>query len=477
MRPYRRAAVALTTLAVLLGALLPASAAHAESRTVRGGRLDWGIKSSFQNYVTGPIAQGSHTPTDGASTTSGNRFRFHSASGSYDPETGAFHAAFEGGVHFTGHKGPDGGNELDLRISRPTVRAEGGSGTLYADLVSKARGSGKVTRSAQVPFARLNLSGVDMRGGGSPVALNNVPATLTSDGAKAFAGYYSDGTALDPVSLSVDVVESAPKTGDGNSSGQDSEDKGKKEDGKKKAKNGKDARSGFEDAAVDWGVRRTFREYVTGPVAKGRWKTADGARDGGAVFRFPEGTGTYDEDDGTLTARFAGSVRFTGHDLDLKLSRITVRVAEDSGTLAADVTHEGTTDTEVPLVTFPARDLEPEDGLATVGEAPAKLTARGAKAFASLYPAGTAMDPVTLSVAVTGEARLPALPDLGSDTSPRAEGAADDRSTSATEDTAAPVTAYVAAGAAVLAALTAGGVLLLRRRARAARAADESGTG
>ncbi|CAM5227605.1 hypothetical protein SCALM49S_06124 [Streptomyces californicus] len=75
-RSIRALAVAL--LAVLLGALLPAATAQAASRTVQGGRLDWGIKSSFQSYVTGPIAGGSWSLTGGAATVGGSQFRFHS---------------------------------------------------------------------------------------------------------------------------------------------------------------------------------------------------------------------------------------------------------------------------------------------------------------------------------------------------------------------------------------------------------------
>lgn len=208
-RPARALAVMLLT--AVLGALLPVASAQAASRTVQGGRLDWGIKSSFQSYVTGPIANGSWSLTGGAATVGGSQFRFHSATGSYDPATGAFTSAFSGGVHFLGHRKSDGGHELDLTISRPTVRIAGGGGTLYADMVSKARGSGRVTSAAQVPLATLGLSGIEMKGGTTPVALRNVPATLTAQGAKAFAGYYTAGTPLDPVSLSVDTLAPAGK--------------------------------------------------------------------------------------------------------------------------------------------------------------------------------------------------------------------------------------------------------------------------
>ncbi|MEV1046755.1 HtaA domain-containing protein [Streptomyces sp. NPDC049916] len=453
-------ALAVALLAVLLGALLPAATAQAASRTVQGGRLDWGIKSSFQSYVTGPIANGSWSLTGGAATVGGSQFRFHSATGSYDPDTGAFSSGFSGGVHFTGHKKADGSNELDLTISRPTVRISGGDGTLYADMVSKERGTGKVSNRSQVPLAKLALGGIDMRGGSTPVALTNVPTTLTAEGASAFAGYYTAGTPLDPVSLSADTKGAAqPKPSapaekdDGSGPGE----KAEKDAAKDEAEQEKAGR--FEDAAVDWGVRRTFREYVTGSIGQGEWKLADGAEDGGALFRFPKGKGTYDAKKQTLDAEFSGSVRFTGaHDLDLRLAAVTVAVAKGKGTLSADVTSEGRTTKGVPLVTFEAEDFAPKRGLAHLTEAPATLTAEGSKAFGSLYKAGTAMDPVSLAVAVDEKAQLPALPDLGSEPTAAAEPSAKPSA----EPSAAPVAAASDSGpgAGTWAAIG-GGVLLL----------------
>ncbi|MFJ6459499.1 HtaA domain-containing protein [Streptomyces sp. NPDC091387] len=467
MPPFRPArALAVALLAVLLGALLPATAAQAASRTVQGGRLDWGIKSSFQSYVTGPIAQGSWNLTGGAATVGGSQFRFHSATGSYDPASGALSSGFSGGVRFTGHKKSDGSDELDLTISRPTVRIQGGSGTLYADMVSKDRGSGRVTSAARVPLATLGLSGIDMRGGSTPVALNNVPATLTSQGAKSFAGYYTAGTPLDPVSLSVDTTAPAAKPA------------ATKTPAKKPAGTAKSEETAgrFEDAAVDWGVRRTFREYVTGSIGQGKWTLAGGAQDGGALFRFPKGQGTYDAKKQTLAAAFAGRVRFTGaHDLDLTLSRFAVGLKAGRGTLSADVRTGGDTREAVPLITFTAEDFVPKDGLAVLTEAPAKLTADGAKAFGSLYKAGTAMDPVSLAVAVDAKAKLPALPDLGSDPAPSAQpsdtpspksSAAAAAAVASVADDGSPTALYLTLGGVGVLAAAAAGVLFLVRRNR-----------
>ncbi|MFD8747141.1 HtaA domain-containing protein [Streptomyces sp. NPDC059616] len=460
MLSSRRArALTVALLAAVLGALLPATAAQAEGRTVQGGRLDWGIKSSFQSYVTGPVANGSWSLTGGAATVGGSQFRFHSATGSYDPATGAFSSAFAGGVHFLGHRKSDGSHELDLTISRPTVRVAGGSGTLYADVVGKDRGTGRVTSAAQVPLATLGLSGIDMKGGSTPIALRDVPATLTAQGAKSFAGYYTAGTPLDPVSLSVDTSAPAGKPAATESPGK-----------KKEAKKAGPAAGRVEDAAVDWGVRRTFREYVTGSIGKGKWTLAEGAQDGGALFRFPKGKGTYDPKKQTLDAGFAGSVHFTGADgLDLELSAVKVRLAAGRGTLLADVHSDGDRDRAVPLVTFTAKDFAPKDGLAVLTEAPATLTAEGAEAFGSLYRAGTAMDPVSLAVAVDAGAELPALPDLGSDpgpsSGPSAPATEKPAPATAASDTGTGTVLYPVLGGAALLVAAAVAFGLVRRRA------------
>ncbi|WP_433547927.1 HtaA domain-containing protein [Streptomyces sp. CA-294286] len=474
-RPARAFAVAL--MAAVLGALLPATAASAAPRTVQGGRLDWGIKSSFQSYVTGPIAQGNFALQGGAATVGGSQFRFHSASGSYDPDSGALNSRFAGGVRFTGHKKADGSHELDLTISRPTVRISGGSGTLYADVSSRSKATGAVTRATGVPLATLAVGGVNMKGGGSPIALNNVPATLTSQGATAFAGYYTAGTPLDPVSLSADVA-AGPKEPARTPDAKESDAKKPGRTAPPGEPTGDQASGAFRDAAVDWGVRRTFREYVTGPLSKGGWELGGGAQDGGALFRFPQGKGVYDSKKQTLDAAFTGSVRFTGAHLDLNLSNVGVKVADGKGTLVADVaskdlqSKKDTRTTGVPLVTFEAKNLTAKDGLVHLAEAPATLTEGGSRAFGGMYKAGTDMDPVSLAVAVTDRAKLPALPDLGSDT--RTPAAATGTAEKPAEEPRTAETAaasgsshtalYVAAGVGVLVLVAGAGYVAVRRR-------------
>ncbi|WP_129842817.1 HtaA domain-containing protein [Streptomyces sp. RFCAC02] len=403
-------ALCLVLLCLPLLTVLFAGTARAAERDITGGRLDWGIRASFQTYVTGPVANGGWSLGDGAATVGESQFRFHSAQGSYDPDSGSFTAAYRGSVRFTGHQDGNGDFALDLTIANPSVSVSGSSGTLSADMRSKDRETGTVSERSQVPLAALDLTGVELRGG-TGLAVAGIPATLTDEGAAAFAGYYAAGDPLDPVTLSADSTAAeeerptATEAPDGSGDAEPDEDRDTGGAGD------------FSGAAVDWGVRRTFREYVGGDIAQGSWTVGDGALDGGALFRFTAGEGTADPGGGTVRAAFTGAVRFTGTDLDLTISSVTVAIADGTGTLSADVTTGAEELSGVPLVTFPAdsADLAPDDGLILLSEVPAGLTEEGADAFGGLYAPGTEMDPVTLAIPLDEDAALPALPDLGSE--------------------------------------------------------------
>ncbi|WP_406090446.1 HtaA domain-containing protein [Kitasatospora purpeofusca] len=512
-RLRRMAAALVTALAALLTVVvLPGQAVAAEGK-VSGGRLDWGIKQSFLTYVTGPIAKGTWALTGGAATVSGSGFRFHSAAGSYDPANGALTAAFSGGVRFTGHQ-ENGANALDLSIGRLTFRAAaGGAAGLYADVSSKSRETGQVSNTSQAKLAELSLAGVDLRGAAGTLTLGNVPATLTDAGAKAFGGFYTAGTALDPVSLSVNLpaaqaapTPTAPASPAATASPTASAPAAPAPSATAPAASaGPSAPSSpaatpqaapateFANGALDWGVRRTFRDYVTGTIAQGRWELSGGAADGGAFYRWTPAKGSYDPATGALTAAFTGSVRFTGlktgdsYGLDLTLANTAVTVADGKGVLRADVsgrTPDGATQqlAGVELGTFDPAGLTTEGGLLKAVELPLTLTEPGGKAFGGLYPAGTAMDPLSFAVTLDPAAALPPLPDLGSAPAvaptPSATTAAP--TTPAAVPVAAetgdsggvPTAALVGGGLlAVALAVTAGLFVLRRRRATPADAA------
>ncbi|MGW6918772.1 HtaA domain-containing protein [Kitasatospora sp. NPDC054939] len=487
-RLRRLAAHLVAVLAALLTvALLPGQAAAAEGR-VAGGRLDWGIKQSFLTYVTGPIAQGSWGLTGGTATVGGNTFRFHSATGTYDPATGALTAAFSGGVRFTGHP-ENGGNALDLSIGRLTFRAQqGGAAGLYADVSSKSKETGKVSSASQAKLADLSLSGVDLRGASGSLTLSSVPATLTDAGARAFGNFYTAGTQLDPLTLSVNLPAAerstpppAPSTAPSTTAApapSPTATAAAEPTATAAASPTAAARTEFTRGALDWGVRRTFRDYVTGAIAKGRWELGRGAADGGAFFRWSPAGGSHDPGGGALTAAFTGSVRFTGlqnggtFGLDLTLADPGVRVADGRGLLIAEVsgrTPDGSTRqaSAVELAVFDPAGLTTGGGLLKAVELPLRLTEAGAEAFGGLYPAGTEMDPLSFAVALDPAAALPPLPDIGS--APATTPAAAPAATARTSSDGVPVPAVV--GGVLAAALAVAGGLFARSRRRAAQPA------
>ncbi len=194
----RTLSVPLATVAA--AAVLVAGAAEADAATVTGGDMDWGIKTSFRDYVNGPAANGSISTADGAAINADGSFDYRPGSGWYVP--GPAHsvdATFGGKVLFTGHDGI-----LKFTLANPRIAAGGDGGSLSADVVSSAPfgpDAGKETDYPNVDFAILDLTGSTPVDDGSKLSFAGIPATLTEQGAEAFAGFYPPGTALDPISF------------------------------------------------------------------------------------------------------------------------------------------------------------------------------------------------------------------------------------------------------------------------------------
>lgn len=151
-------------------------------------QLSWGVKASFVSYVEGGIANGAISTSNGASRT-GSGFLWGSGSGSIS-DAGQGTVSFPGAVRFTGHDGV-----MDTTLSNLRVKATGSnSGTLVADVASKDMDGNNVGGSG-ISFANLSFSSLSANGGTASV-------TLTAAGAKAFAGFYESGKAMDSLTLS-----------------------------------------------------------------------------------------------------------------------------------------------------------------------------------------------------------------------------------------------------------------------------------
>ncbi|MFE3269834.1 HtaA domain-containing protein [Streptomyces sp. NPDC059215] len=180
---------------------------------IADGTLGWGVKQSFRAYVVDGAAQGTITASGGAVQAGGNGvFTFPDATGTYDTGAGVLSAAFEGAVTFKGHES-GGSYGLDLTLSDLRATLDGGSGRLTADVDSLGE------KTEDVVLADLQAASGDLTVKDDVITVDDVTATLTGAGAKAFGGFYPAGTELDPVDLSVSVSEDAQLPGGNGGSG------------------------------------------------------------------------------------------------------------------------------------------------------------------------------------------------------------------------------------------------------------------
>lgn len=150
------------------------------ANSVSGASLAWGVKDSFVRYINGSIAKGQVSGAWGA------------GSGQFSTQSQRGLVNYGGGMHFTGHNG-----QLDLSISNPSILVTGpGAATLYATVSSKGYNGNPGVSNQRIAFANLSFSGAVASG--QPVTAG---ATLTQQGAQAFAGFYQPGEALDSVTF------------------------------------------------------------------------------------------------------------------------------------------------------------------------------------------------------------------------------------------------------------------------------------
>ncbi|MDO4630813.1 MAG: HtaA domain-containing protein [Corynebacterium sp.] len=168
------------------------------ARGVQSAKADWGVKKSFQSYITGSIAKGKWTLT--GVTHSNGQFHFTGKNGAIDPKAKSGTVGYGGTMLFTGHNGV-----LHLVISNIEIQFKGNSGSLIADVQSSDT-SGKRSNFGRVAlgslsFTTLNVS--DSRASGAATV------SLSEAGAKAFADFYQPGTQLDPISFEASLGAAA----------------------------------------------------------------------------------------------------------------------------------------------------------------------------------------------------------------------------------------------------------------------------
>ncbi|WP_238009938.1 HtaA domain-containing protein [Dactylosporangium sp. AC04546] len=202
-------ALALGTAAVFATAA-PAAAAPAE---VDSGHLDWGFKASFRAYVS----TGNGTPpigaANGATINANGTFRFPVTGGSYDAASGAATVNYGGTVVFSYPA-----HFFTITVANPTVQLDGATRVLKADVDLAATGGGfEPVHVVQAVVATIGAG--DAVVDGTSVSWTNLAVTMTETGASAFGGFYSAGSALDPLTSAVTLAAGEEPGGPGEPGG------------------------------------------------------------------------------------------------------------------------------------------------------------------------------------------------------------------------------------------------------------------
>ena len=143
MRSARTRSLPIALLMAAVVLLLSAASAAAATIPIQGGEVDWGVKESFRKYVKGPIANGKIEVSGGAVEAADGTFVFPVGSGKYDLTTHVTEVQATGTVHFTGHYEGTPTPQLDVTITNPRVVFGGETGTVFADVFSKAFSPGE----------------------------------------------------------------------------------------------------------------------------------------------------------------------------------------------------------------------------------------------------------------------------------------------------------------------------------------------
>ncbi|MFI6338122.1 HtaA domain-containing protein [Streptomyces sp. NPDC050535] len=164
---------------------------------------------------------------------------------------------------------------------------------------------------------------------------------------------------------------------------------------------------------LTWGIKESYRSYVTGAYAQGTFTTADGATQAASngAFTFVDGTGTYDTTAHTLGLGFKGSLNVVSkaHGFDITLT--DVKFDSASTEITADVTKTTTPATGSTPVTTKSDDVP----LATVTvtrdmkDMATKLTAEAADVLGSASYKDAVGDPVTLVQKTVSQSPTPTV--------------------------------------------------------------------
>ena len=177
----------------------------AASQSLQDASVDWGVKSSFRRYITGPVAGGSQELT-GATSNADGSYHFTAAEGTVEAD-GSYHVKFTGSsVKYTGHHGV-----LEVTISDLELVIKDGQGSLYAN-ISERPYNGNTTPNPPVQHDHTLIGNFDassLKNEGGQLTLAASDATkvkLSAEATSVFAGFYQAGQELDALAFSAKLV-------------------------------------------------------------------------------------------------------------------------------------------------------------------------------------------------------------------------------------------------------------------------------
>ena len=177
----------------------------AASQSLQDASVDWGVKSSFRRYITGPVAGGSQELT-GATSNADGSYHFTAAEGTVEAD-GSYHVKFTGSsVKYTGHHGV-----LEVTISDLELVIKDGQGSLYAN-ISERPYNGNTTPNPPVQhdhtlIGTFDASSLKNEGGQLTLAASDATKVkLSAEATSVFAGFYQAGQELDALAFSAKLV-------------------------------------------------------------------------------------------------------------------------------------------------------------------------------------------------------------------------------------------------------------------------------
>ena len=155
---------------------------------------------------------------------------------------------------------------------------------------------------------------------------------------------------------------------------------------------------------LQWGIHSPFRSYVESNP-DGRVELLGGSTRSGNIFGFAQTSGgEWDSATETGEVRFAGGVAFFAHGdaLSLTIENPILKVTESGAVLTARFDH-GPQTPFVDVDLSNATRTVAKNGLVTWSGATTKMRAEGVEKFLGFYPAGTVLDPLTVTIGANVE--------------------------------------------------------------------------